>query len=75
MTDDAEHRAAAAGPPGRDEDEDGMLLEPGQFAADRQRPVPRAALSARATAALWVLRIFVIVLSALVIYAFIAELG
>jgi hypothetical protein len=50
------------------------FLEPEQLVAGRQRPVPRARLSRRAGTALWVLRIFVLVVSAMVIYAFVAQL-
>jgi hypothetical protein len=49
-------------------------LEADQLVADTQRPVPRAELSRRAVAALWALRIFVIVLSAMVIYTFVVQL-
>ena len=49
-------------------------LEPDQLVAGTERPVPRAQLSRRAVAALWALRIFVIVLSAMVIYTFVAQL-
>jgi hypothetical protein len=57
-----------------DEDELIMHLERGQFVAETSRPVLRAALSARATAALWALRVFVVIVSAMVIYTFIAQL-
>jgi hypothetical protein len=50
------------------------FLEPDQLVSGRQRPVPRARLSRRAGAALWALRVFVIVVSAMVIYAFVAQL-
>jgi hypothetical protein len=53
----------------------GSYLEHDQLAADTDRPVPRAQLSRRATAALWVLRIFVIVTGAMVIYSFFSQLG
>lgn len=56
------------------EDELIMHLERDQFVAETSRPVPRVALSARATAGLWALRVFVIVVSLMVIYTFIAQL-
>ena len=49
-------------------------LEPGQFAADTARPVPRAQLSRRARTGLWLLRIFTVAVSAMVIYTFVSEL-
>jgi hypothetical protein len=51
------------------------FLEPGQLVAGTQRPVPRAPLSTRVRAALWGLRIFVIIVSAMVIYTFFSQLG
>jgi hypothetical protein len=51
-----------------------MDLERDQFVAETSRPVPRAALSARATAALWVLRVFVTVVGLMVVYTFIDQL-
>jgi hypothetical protein len=50
-------------------------LELDQLAGDRARPLPRARLSGPASIALWALRIFVIVIAALVIYTFVATLG
>ena len=49
-------------------------LQRGQFVAETSRPVPRAALSARATAGLWALRIFGVIVSLMVIYTFIDQL-
>jgi hypothetical protein len=51
------------------------FLEPDQLVGDKSRPVPRARLSGRAGAALWALRVFVLVISLLVIYTFFANLG
>ena len=51
-----------------------MHLERDQFVAETSRPVPRAALAARATAGLWALRVFVVLVSLMVIYTFIAQL-
>ena len=57
------------------EDELIMDLERDQFVAETSRPVPRAPLSARASAALWALRVFVILVSLMVIYTFIHQLS
>ena len=51
-----------------------MNLEPDQLVLETLHPVPRARLSRGAVLGLWALRIFSIVLSAMVIYAFIASL-
>jgi hypothetical protein len=56
------------------EDELIMHLERDQFVAETSRPVPRAALTAPAIAGLWALRVFVIVVSLMVIYTFFAQL-
>ncbi len=50
-------------------------LERDQLVQDRRRPLPRAALSGRAKAALWALRVFCLVVSAMVVYTFFAGLG
>ncbi len=52
-----------------------MFLERDQLVSGRRVHVPRAQLSAAAKAALWGLRVFVLVVSAMVIYTFIAQLG
>jgi hypothetical protein len=52
-----------------------MDLERDQFVAETSRPVPRAPLSARASAALWALRVFVILVGLMVIYTFIDQLS
>lgn len=67
-----DHSAADRGP---DEEELVMFLERDQLASDRSRPVPRARLSRRANVALWALRVFVLIVSAMVIYTFIAQLS
>jgi hypothetical protein len=51
-----------------------MDLERDQFVAATSQPVPRAPLGARASAALWALRVFVVLVSAMVIYTFIHQL-
>lgn len=50
-------------------------LEADQLAAETSRPVPPARLGARAIASLWVLRVFVVILSAMVIYVFVSQLA
>jgi hypothetical protein len=52
-----------------------MYLERDQLVADKTRPVPRARLSRRASAGLWALRVFVTVISVLVVYTFVSQLG
>jgi hypothetical protein len=61
-------------PQERFEDELIMHLERDQFVAETSRPVPRARLSSRATAGLWALRVFVVLVSLMVIYTFIEQL-
>ena len=51
-----------------------MFLERDQLAADTSIPVPRTPLNRRANAGLWALRLFVILLSIMVIYTFAAKL-
>ena len=58
----------------RAEDELIMHLERDQFVAETSRPVPRAPLSARVSAGLWALRVFVVLVSAMVVYTFIENL-
>jgi hypothetical protein len=57
----------------RYEDELIMHLERDQFVAETSRPVPAAPLSARVSAALWALRVFVVVVGAMVVYTFVAQ--
>lgn len=59
---------------GRPEDELIMDLEPDQFVAETSRPVSLAVLSARAKAGLWALRVFVVLVSLMVIYTFFHQL-
>ena len=56
------------------EDELIMHLERDQFVTETSRPVPRASLSARATRALWALRVFVVLVGLMVIYTFFHQL-
>jgi hypothetical protein len=58
----------------RPEDELIMHLERDQLVAETSRPLARAALGKRAAVALWSLRVFVLLVSALVIYTFIDQL-
>jgi hypothetical protein len=58
----------------RFDDELVMDLERDQFVAETSRPVARASLSPRATAGLWALRVFVVLVSLMVIYTFFYEL-
>lgn len=51
-----------------------MFLERDQLVADTSVPVLRAPLSRRVRAALWALRVFVLVVSFMVIYTFIYQL-
>ena len=51
-----------------------MFLEPDQLVSDRSRPVERAQFARAANLGLWALRVFVLVVSFMVIYTFIAQL-
>jgi hypothetical protein len=50
------------------------LLEPGQLVAETSLPVPRVPFRPRAAAGLWALRIFVVLVSLMVIYTFVDQL-
>jgi hypothetical protein len=52
-----------------------MVLERDQLVSNRSKPVDRAQLGRNAKLGLWALRIFVLVVSAMVIYTFIAQLN
>jgi len=52
-----------------------VFLDRDQLVADTRRPVPRASLSRRASVGLWALRVFVIAVSAMVLYTFFSQLG
>jgi hypothetical protein len=56
------------------EEEMVMFLERDQLVADRQRPLPSANMGTRSHVALWTLRIFVLIVGAMVIYTFCAQL-
>jgi hypothetical protein len=57
------------------EEEMVAFLERDQLVYDTSRPVPRAPLSARANVALWALRVFVVILSAMVVYTFVSQVA
>jgi hypothetical protein len=59
----------------RFEDELIMNLERDQFVAETSRPVMRAPLGPRASAGLWALRVFVVLVSLMVIYTFFDQLS
>ena len=61
-------------PAERAEDEVIMHLERDQFVAETSRPVPRVVLGRRVAAGLWVLRVFVVLVSVMVIYTFVDQL-
>lgn len=56
-------------------DESLAFLEPSQLVANTSRPVARAPISRAASIWLWVLRIVVMILGLMVIYAFVAQLA
>ena len=56
------------------EDELVMHLERDQLVAETARPLAPAVLSARATASLWALRVFVVLVGLMVIYTFFDQL-
>jgi hypothetical protein len=50
-------------------------LEADQLSAETSRPVPRAHLSRTVLAGLWALRVFAVIVGAMVIYVFVAQLS
>jgi hypothetical protein len=52
-----------------------MFLELDQLSAGTSVPLPRARLGAGTTMALWALRIFVLVVGAMVVYTFVAQIN
>ena len=68
----ADHESEA--PPTGGDEPPWSYLEPKQFVGDRSIPLPRVKLGPGAGAALWALRIFVLVVSAMIIYTFVAQL-
>ena len=72
---DGSHPSGRDGQPDEHfEDETIMHLERDQFVAETSRPVARAPLSPRVSAALWALRLFAVVVSLMVVYTFIRQL-
>jgi hypothetical protein len=68
-------RRADEQPPEDDEDEEMvMFLERDQLVADRRQPLPPANIGRGAEAALWALRIFVLIVGLMVIFTFCAQL-
>jgi hypothetical protein len=63
-----------AQPEERADDELIMHLERDQLVVATSRPVLRAALSPRAARALWALRVFVVLVSVMVVYTFVDQL-
>ena len=58
-----------------DDEELILFLERDQLVADTSEPVARADVSPRVNAALWALRVFVLLVSFMVIYTFVRQLG
>ena len=52
-----------------------MFLERDQLVADTSLPVSPAHITARVKAALWILRTFVLIVSFMVLYTFVHQLG
>lgn len=59
---------------GHPDDELIYALEPDQIVAVASRPLPRYQMSSAGNLALWLLRIFVLLITALVVYTFIIAL-
>jgi hypothetical protein len=70
----APQASARQGQPQRDGEKLIMFLEQEQFVSDRAIAVTPARLSGRARAALWLLRIFALIVSFMVIYTFVSQL-
>jgi len=66
---------AAHSPAAHTGDEFVAFLEPDQLVAHTSRRVPPARLRRRTRTALWALRIFVVLVSLMVIYTFITQLS
>jgi hypothetical protein len=59
---------------GHPDDELIRALEPDQIVAEASRPLPRYRLSRAGNIALWLLRVFVLLITAIVVYTFIIAL-
>jgi hypothetical protein len=68
------HQARPTARPVNDEDELIGHLERDQYVAVASLPVARAALGRRTRMALWALRVFALLVSAMVIYTFVTQL-
>ncbi len=68
---DAELHNRAYGHP---DDELVRALEPDQIVAVASQPLPRYVLSRTENVALWALRVFVLIITALVVYTFVISL-
>jgi hypothetical protein len=66
-------RRADEQPPEDYEEEMVMFLERDQLVAGRRQPLPPAHIGRRAAAALWTLRIFVLIVGLMVIFTFCAQ--
>jgi len=70
MTDEAKYL-----PEGHHENQLIEALEPDQLVAEVSKPLPRLRLSRSVRISLWAVRIFVLIISALVVYVFIVKLS
>lgn len=70
----APHASAQPGQSPRAGEQPIMFLEQEQLVSDRAIAVSPARLSGRARAALWLLRIFALIVSSMVIYTFVSQL-
>jgi hypothetical protein len=66
--------SAQPGQPAREDEQSIVFLEQEQLVSDRSIAVPPAQLSTRARAALWLLRIFALIVTSMVIYTFVSQL-
>jgi hypothetical protein len=72
--DTAPQPSGQQGQPQRHDEELITFLEHEQLVSDRSMAVPPAPLSGRAKAALWILRVFALIVSFMVIYTFVIQL-
>ena len=72
--DTAPQRSGQQAQPQRHDDELIMFLEQEQLVSDRSIAVPPARLGGHAKAALWILRVFALIVSFMVIYTFVVQL-
>ncbi len=74
VADVEEREASKRSPEVRHTEELIAYLEPDQLVAETSLALPRAPHGRRRMAALWALRVFALVVSAMVIYTFVAQL-